>query len=320
MYIRSPLLFSSIFFIVILLSNIIYFELPNKMNFIEIIYLQFMPNLTFFFFTLLLTSFFFNKNGSQTFIKGNRNNIIILAVLYSVIFFVVNFLIKQLIIKWTSVTVIKMYKFKSSMGANEIEQIFNIIVTLVSCPWTLIINGIILMLLIRYTNNYYQKISGNKIEINTNLREENEIESRKLYGVIYGSIFCIVTYGLIINIYSPLILTILNSDIYYKQYAEMNMMLIMVSSLVITAINFTILYCNCLKYIKKSYQWVPTSSLLPSAGLTTFLFGLGIVITSLIMIPFIVIFKSYLLFICWACFGFVLLYFISRYFIKRYFG
>ena len=329
---RLPLLFSSICFVVLwVVESLLMMNFnPTLPEISQYIFLG-IQQITFFFFFLLLSCIIFNNQKLYLLTTKNYQQTIVLAIVFSVIFCLTKFLIYKFNLKiispalWNSMLNLSSEVDFDIHDPIAILVVFSIIPQLFTITWILPISGFILYGLTLLSKSYYdipaiansQPFQSRQI-VNPNRVNPNiERALPKLYAMIFSALFCTVTHGIIWNLYGTIVFYISEITILFVE----NINIIIMSGLIITLADFTLLYITTQNSVKRIYQWLPTGGLLSASAFTMVGYVLINIIILIVLSLFLAISHSLSSFLCWfIVLRYIALYLISRFFIKRSFG
>ena len=326
---RLPLLFSIVCFILLwgvtLLRLNFFYTLPLE----TIIYSSLtsgMKQLTFFWFILLLSCIFFNQQKLYLLTTKNYQLTIILAIVLVVISYTANILIYSFAVNLTKSILLK---YQASFDLYENDPKFFLLIFQIAALFTFIarlhIEGFVLYILIALSKRFFdiptiensQTFQSQQIVNQDTVYPKTEKALPKLYAMIFSALFCAVTHGIIWNLYGTCFFYISEVTIHFAEYIN----IILLSGLVITLADFTLLYITTQNSVKRIYQWLPTGSLLSAGAFTIVVFILLNTIILIVLSIFIAISHSLSSFLCWfIVLRYIALYLISRFFLKRSFG
>ncbi len=328
---RLPLLFSSICFIILwVIESLLLMNFNPTLPEISQYILLGIQQITFFFFFLLLSCIFFNNQKLYLLTTKNYQQTIVLAIVFSVIFCLTKFLIYEFSLKIISPTLWNaMFNLSSEVDFDIHDPIvflvvFSIIPQLFAITWILPISGFILYGLTLLNKGYYDipAIANSQPFQSQQIVNQNTADPKigkalpKLYGMIFSALFCVVMHGIIWNFYGTFFY-ISEVTIHFAEYIN----IILLSGLVITLADFTLLYITSQNSVKRIYQWLPTGSLLSASAFTIVVFILINIIILIVLSIFLAISHSLSSFLCWfIVLRYIALYLISRFFLKRSFG
>ena len=326
---RLPLLFSIVCFILLWVITILQFKfltiLPLE-TIIDSILDSGIRLLTFFFFFLLLSCIFFNQQKLYLLTTKNYQLTIILAIVLKAILYPTEFLIRSFAVNLTKSILLKYLAIFELYQDHpmffpfifRMESLFNFFALL-------LINGLIFYVLIALSKRFFdiptiensQTFQSQQIVNQSRVNPNIEKALPKLYGMIFSALFCAVTHGIIWNLYGTCFFYISEVTIHFAEYIN----IILLSGLVITLADFTLLYITTQNSVKRIYQWLPTGSLLSASAFTIVVF---ILVNTIILIGLsisLAISHSLSSFLCWfIVLRYIALYLISRFFLKRSFG
>lgn len=320
---RLPLIFSGVsFFLILFISYLDYVIAALNLNIRPdyYIYICFLlnPHLSIFFFLLLLSCLFFNNN--KLFILTTKNIIltIVLALIFSVIFVGISWLI--FMISFELLVPMLMDPFYENYIDLSIIYSIPIVMTF---SWKLPIGGIIFYAMIYFSKRYFDtplniENSDQPSSIVFNYNDHKIVsidgvsELRKLYAIIFSALFCLVTHAVIWNLFFPIFAPML-------KYVGIGEITLFLAGILITTFNFIMLYIIGLKTIVRTYQWIPTSSLLTAGAITIVLYGLISIVMNMVLFTYIAVSQSFELLFLFFVLNYVVLYFISSWSLKRYF-
>jgi len=150
---------------------------------------------------------------------------------------------------------------------------------------------------------------ANQLNSNQSVRDY-----RKLYAVIFASVFCFVANGVVWNIYFNLFFSVDEINSVLSDYYDIIFYFVLLSLF----FNYLFLYKISQKFIIKTYSWLPISNLLTASVITLILFGVCASIITCIVLPFI--FKSNLFLLAWSVVCYIMLYYSTRFSLRRYFA
>ena len=324
---RLPLLFSIVCFILLWVITILQFKfltiLPLE-TIIDSILDSGIRLLTFFFFFLLLSCIFFNQQKLYLLTTKNYQLTIILAIVLKAILYPTEFLIRSFAVNLTKSILLKYLAIFELYQDHpmffpfifRMESLFNFFALL-------LINGLIFYVLIALSKRFFdiptiknsQPFQSQQIDNQNTANPKIEKALPKLYGMIFGALFCAVTHGIIWYFYRTFYIS--EVSIHFREYFN----IILLSGLMITLADFTLLYLTTQNSVKRIYQWLPTGSLLSASAFTIVVF---ILVNTIILIGLsisLAISNSLSSFLCWfIVLRYIALYLISHYFLKRYFG
>ena len=331
---RLPLLFSIVCFILLWVITILQFEfltiLPLE-TIIDSILDSGIRLLTFFFFFLLLSCIFFNQQKLYLLTTKNYQLTIILAIVFSVIFCLTEFLLREFSLKIISSTLWdSMFNSSSELDFSTYDPrvmllVFSTIPQLFNIACILPISGLILYGLALLNKGYFdipifensQPFQSQQIVNQNTANPKIGKALPKLYGMIFSALFCAVTHGIIWNLYGTCFFYISEVTIHFAEYIN----IILLSGLVTTLADFTLLYITTQNSVKRIYQWLPTSSLLSASAFTIVGYVLINIIILIVLSIILAISHSLSSFLCWfIVLRYIALYLISRFFLKRSFG
>ena len=330
---RLPLLFSIVCFILLWVITILQFEfltiLPLE-TIIDSILDSGIRLLTFFFFFLLLSCIFFNQQKLYLLTTKNYQLTIILAIVFSVIFCLTEFLLREFSLKIISSTLWdSMFNSSSELDFSTYDPrvmllVFSTIPQLFNIACILPISGLILYGLALLNKGYFdipifensQPFQSQQIVNQNTANPKIGKALPKLYGMIFSALFCVVTHGIIWYFYRTFFY-IFGVTIHFAEYIN----IILLSGLVTTLADFTLLYITTQNSVKRIYQWLPTSSLLSASAFTIVGYVLINIIILIVLSIILAISHSLSSFLCWfIVLRYIALYLISRFFLKRSFG
>ena len=326
---RLPLLFSIVYFILFWVITLLHRNLFTNLPLETIIYyilITGVQQLTFFWFILLLSCIFFNQQKLYLLTTKNYKLTIILAIVLVVISYTTKFLIYPFAVNLTESILLK---FQASFDLYENDTRFFLLIlqmaALVTFIAGLLISGLIFYVLIALSKRFFdiptiensQTFQSQQIVNQSRVNPNIEKALPKLYGMIFSALFCAVTHGIIWNLYGTCFFYISEVTIHFAEYIN----IILLSGLVITLADFTLLYITTQNSVKRIYQWLPTGSLLSASAFTIVVF---ILVNTIILIGLsisLAISHSLSSFLCWfIVLRYIALYLISRFFLKRSFG
>ena len=329
---RLPLLFSSICFIILwVVESLLLMNFSPTLPDISQYILLGIQQITFFFFFLLLSCIFFNNQKLYLLTTKNYQQTIVLAIVFSVIFCLTKFLIYEFLLEIISPMLWEyMPKLSSELDINAYKTLailvdFFVMPQLYTITWILPISGLILYGLTLLNKRYFDipAIANSQPFQSQQIVNQNTANPKigkalpKLYGMIFSALFCAVTHGIIWNLYGTCFFYISEVTIHFAEYIN----IILLSGLVITLADFTLLYITTQNSVKRIYQWLPTGSLLSASAFTIVVF---ILVNTIILIGLsisLAISHSLSSFLCWfIVLRYIALYLISRFFLKRSFG
>ncbi|MBX4132029.1 hypothetical protein JMI89_00080 [Frischella sp. Ac48] len=328
---RLPLLFSSICFIILWVveSLLLMNFFPTIPDISQYIFLG-IQQITFFFFFLLLSCIFFNNQKLYLLTTKNYQQTIVLVIVFMAIFYLIKFLIYQLLLKiilptlWDSMSNLSFELNFNTHDPLTILVFFSIMPQIFTFISILPISGFILYGLTLLNKGYFdipaiansQPLQSQQIVNQSRVNPNIEKALPKLYGMIFGALFCAVTHGIIWYFYRTFFY-ISEVSIHFREYFN----IILLSGLMITLADFTLLYLTTQISVKRIYQWLPTGSLLSASAFTIVVF---ILVNTIILIGLsisLAISNSLSSFLCWfIVLRYIALYLISRFFLKRSFG
>lgn len=327
MFYRLPVLFSTSFYIWILLIQILsnYFGFGFTQSNIPFFYYvskMMMDNITSFFYILLLSSLFFYQSKIYFYTAINKQKIIIFSIIYSIVYQLIKYFSMKAALFLIYPAVMKI-AYAPNYSFN-IEVSANIFVLMVSNVWLFILSGIILYLMTKYAKAYCQiplindatKSNPDRgISDNNFLSSHaNVAEYKKLYAIIFSSLFCCIINAILWNTY----FRIFDSMYEFRLIIDKYYLGIFSYSLFSIIVNYYFLYYISQKLINRTYSWLPISSLLMSCTITFLIFSIVAIIISCFMLPFL--FESIILFILWFAISYALLYVVTRFSLRRYFA
>ena len=324
---RLPLLFSIVYFILFWVITLLHRNLFTNLPLETIIYyilITGVQQLTFFWFILLLSCIFFNQQKLYLLTTKNYKLTIILAIVLVVISYTTKFLIYPFAVNLTESILLK---FQASFDLYENDTRFFLLIlqmaALVTFIAGLLISGLIFYVLIALSKRFFdipiiknsQPFQSQQIDNQNTANPKIEKALPKLYGMIFGALFCAVTHGIIWYFYRTFYIS--EVSIHFREYFN----IILLSGLMITLADFTLLYLTTQNSVKRIYQWLPTGSLLSASAFTIVVF---ILVNTIILIGLsisLAISHSLSSFLCWfIVLRYIALYLISRFFLKRSFG
>ena len=324
---RLPLLFSIVYFILFWVITLLHRNLFTNFPLETIIYyilITGVQQLTFFWFILLLSCIFFNQQKLYLLTTKNYKLTIILAIVLVVISYTTKFLIYPFAVNLTESILLK---FQASFDLYENDTRFFLLIlqmaALVTFIAGLLISGLIFYVLIALSKRFFdipiiknsQPFQSQQIDNQNTANPKIEKALPKLYGMIFGALFCAVTHGIIWYFYRTFYIS--EVSIHFREYFN----IILLSGLMITLADFTLLYLTTQNSVKRIYQWLPTGSLLSASAFTIVVF---ILVNTIILIGLsisLAISNSLSSFLCWfIVLRYIALYLISRFFLKRSFG
>ena len=325
---RLPLLFSIVYFILFWVITLLHRNLFTNFPLETIIYyilITGVQQLTFFWFILLLSCIFFNQQKLYLLTTKNYQLTIILAIVLVVISYTTKFLIYPFAVNLTESILLK---FQASFDLYENDTRFFLLIlqmaALVTFIAGLLISGLIFYVLIALSKRFFDipTIKNSQPFQSQQIVNQNTANPKigkalpKLYGMIFSALFCVVTHGIIWYFYRTFFY-IFGVTIHFAEYIN----IILLSGLVITLADFTLLYITSQNSVKRIYQWLPTGSLLSASAFTIVVF---ILVNTIILIGLsisLAISHSLSSFLCWfIVLRYIALYLISRFFLKRSFG
>ena len=325
---RLPLLFSIVCFILLwgvtLLRLNFFYTLPLE----TIIYSSLtsgMKQLTFFWFILLLSCIFFNQQKLYLLTTKNYQLTIILAIVLKAILYPTEFLIRSFAVNLTKSILLKYLAIFELYQDHpmffpfifRMESLFNFFALL-------LINGLIFYVLIALSKRFFdiptiensQTFQSQQIVNQDTAYPKTEKALPKLYAMIFSALFCAVTHGITWNICASFIFLFNLPTISYEHY-----LLVHVVSFIVMLVNFVVIYTAGQKVIVRTYQWLPTRSLLSAGAFAIVGYILITIIISIVLPTLLDISKSSLLILIWFIgLHYFALYLISRFFLKRSFG
>ena len=325
---RLPLLFSSICFIILWVveSLLLMNFFPTIPDISQYIFLG-IQQITFFFFFLLLSCIFFNNQKLYLLTTKNYQQTIVLVIVFMAIFYLIKFLIYQLLLKiilptlWDSMSNLSFELDFNTHDPLTILVFFSIMPQIFTFISILPISGFILYGLTLLNKGYFdipaiansQPLQSQQIVNQSRVNPNIEKALPKLYGMIFSALFCAVTHGIIWNLYGTFFLYISEVKIFIN--------MIILWGLVIILADFTLLYITTQNSVKRIYQWLPTSSLLSASAFTIVGYVLINIIILIVLSIILAISHSLSSFLCWfIVLRYIALYLISRFFLKRSFG
>ena len=324
---RLPLLFSIVYFILFWVITLLKLNLFTNLPLETIIYyilITGVQQLTFFWFILLLSCIFFNQQKLYLLTTKNYKLTIILAIVLVVISYTTKILIYPFAVNLTESILLK---FQASFDLYENDPRFFLLIlqmaALVTFIAGLLISGLIFYVLIALSKRFFdiptiknsQPFQSQQIDNQNTANPKIEKALPKLYGMIFGALFCAVTHGIIWYFYRTFYIS--EVSIHFREYFN----IILLSGLMITLADFTLLYLTTQNSVKRIYQWLPTGSLLSASAFTIVVFILINIIILIVLSIFLAISNSLSSFLCWfMVLRYIALYLISRFFLKRSFG
>ena len=325
---RLPLLFSIVYFILLWMITLLRLNFFTNLPLDKIIYYvptSGMHQLTFFWFILLLSCIFFNQQKLYLLTTKNYQLTIILAIVLVVISYTTTILIYSFAVNLTKSILLK---FQASFDLNENDPKFFLLIfqiaALFTCIVRLHIEGFVLYILIALSKRFFdiptiensQPFQSQQIVNQSRVNPNIEKALPKLYAMIFSALFCVVTHGITWNICASYIFLFDLRTISHEHY-----LLVHVVGFIVMLVNFVVLYTAGQKVIVRTYQWLPTRSLLSAGAFTIVGYVLITIIISIVLITLLDISKSALLFLIWFIgLHYFALYLISRFFLKRSFG
>ena len=324
---RLPLLFSIVYFILFWVITLLHRNLFTNLPLETIIYyilITGVQQLTFFWFILLLSCIFFNQQKLYLLTTKNYKLTIILAIVLVVISYTTKILIYTFAVNLTESILLK---FQASFDLYENDPRFFLLIlqmaALVTFIAGLLISGLIFYVLIALSKRFFdiptiknsQPFQSQQIDNQNTANPKIEKALPKLYGMIFGALFCAVTHGIIWYFYTTFYIS--EVSIHFREYFN----IILLSGLMITLADFTLLYLTTQNSVKRIYQWLPTGSLLSASAFAIVGYILITIIISIVLPTLLDISKSSLLILIWFIgLHYFALYLISRFFLKRSFG
>ncbi len=325
---RLPLLFSIVYFILLWMITLLRLNFFTNLPLDKIIY--YVPTsgiqlLTFFWFILLLSCIFFNQQKLYLLTTKNYQLTIILAIVLKAILYPTEFLIRSFAVNLTKSILLKYLAIFELYQDHpmffpfifRMESLFNFFALL-------LINGLIFYVLIALSKRFFdiptiensQTFQSQQIVNQSRVNPNIEKALPKLYAMIFSALFCAVTHGITWNICASFIPLFAFWTIFQEHYV-----LIHIVDFIVTLVNFGVLYITGQKIIVRTYQCLPTRSLLSAGAFTIVGYVLINIIILIVLITLLDIYKSILLFfILFISLHYFALYLISRFFLKRSFG
>jgi len=329
MFYRLPVLFSASYYLIVLLAHITFllfeptFENNHEYTFYFISQIA-LSDLTSFFFILILSCLFFYQNKLYFYTPKNKQRIIILGMIFALIYVAVAYLLKQLVIRLFLPYFLNTSFADTNYSDRHYYQTISPMFDIIGNMWTYVVATIILYCMIKSSRKFFKiplidsltKASSRQLIYSANQLNSNQNiqDYRKLYAIIFSSIFCFVANGIVWNIYFNLFFTIDGINSVLGDYYDLIFYFVLFSLFV----NYLFLYKISQIFIIKTYSWLPIANLLTASAITLILFGVCASIMTCLVLPFI--FKSIVFLLAWLMVCYIMLYYSTRFSLRRYFA
>lgn len=282
---RLPMLFSCGFYLSILLLKIQ--QLLNNSHNIShnnilsatIGYeLLFQLSTTLLMFILSCFLFFQNKIYLNSF--SNKVRAVVFGIIMAGLFYIIEAGLNHFVYYYLANRIMRMtvVNYESSTA---LMAVFDMIAYL----WSMILIGVVFYFCVKMVKSRFQLFTakghaGEMIMWNNSQLQDSLTtkDHQQLYGIIFTAIFVCVSNSVLFNLYLAIFLkTSVTGFFLEEQFTN-----IVFLALFFTVLNVAFLYNVSQKFIIRTYQWLPISSLLTASALVLVLFGLLALITNII--------------------------------------
>ncbi|WP_392563781.1 hypothetical protein RHO13_11070 [Orbus wheelerorum] len=329
MFYRLPVLFSASYYFVVLLAHITFLVFdPTFKNEPDHMFYSVsriaLNDLTSFFFILILSCLFFYQNKLYFYIPKNKQRVIILGIIFALIYVATAYLLNRLVIRLFLPYFINTSITDNSYDDRNYYQMVSPMFDIIAYVWTYVAAIIILYCSVKLSRKFFSiplidsitQSSSRQLIVPTNQLNSNQSvqDYRKLYAVIFASIFCCVANGVVWNIYFNLFFAVDEINNMLTDYYQQIFYFVLASVFV----NYLFLYKISQKFIIKTYTWLPIANLLTASIITLVFFGVCASIITGIVLPFL--FKSIIFLLAWLVVCYITLYYSTRFSLRRYFA